>query len=75
MEIRGAIEKNRNALQDKQVSYQKELEKLNLGGKTFKTLFSSNEGIVNRITELTHKISKNDKEIECLDVYLKILVL
>jgi hypothetical protein len=75
VEIRGQIEKNRNALQDKRVSYQKELEKLNLGGKSFKTLFSSNEGKVNRITELTRKISNGEKEIECLDLYLKILVL
>lgn len=75
VEIRGQIEKNRNALQEKRVSHQKELEKLNLGGKSFKTLFSSNEGKVNRITELTHKISKGEKEIECLDLYLKILVL
>ena len=48
---------------------------MNLGKTSLKTLFSSKEGKVNRITELTHKISNGDKEIECLQLYLKILVL
>jgi hypothetical protein len=40
----------------KRESYQKELEQLNQGKSSIKTFFSSKEGKVNRITELTHKI-------------------
>jgi len=59
----------------KREAHQKELEQLNLGKSSLKTFFSSKEGKVNRITELTHKISNGEKEIECLDLYLKIIVL
>lgn len=38
------------------------------------TLFSK-DGKVARITELTRKISGGEKEIECLDLYLRILIL
>jgi hypothetical protein len=48
---------------------------LNQGKSTLKTLFTSKDGKVNRITELTNKISGGEKEIECLELYLKILVL
>lgn len=75
VEIRGQIEQNKNAAMDRKIAHQKELEKLNLGKTTLKTLLSSKEGKVNRITELNNKISGGDKEIECLNLYLKILVL
>lgn len=48
---------------------------MNQGKSTLKTLFTSKDGKVNRITELTNKISGGEKEIECLELYLKILVL
>jgi hypothetical protein len=54
---------------------QKDLEKLNQGKTTLSTLFSSKDGKVNKITELTRKISSGEKEIECLDQYLRILAL
>ena len=38
-------------------------------------MFASKDGKVTRITDLTRKISTGEKEIECLDLYLRILVL
>jgi hypothetical protein len=75
VEVRGTIDKLRMQCIEKRVNRQKELEKLNQGKTSFKTLLSSKEGKVNRITELTRKISGGEKEIECLDLYLKILVM
>jgi hypothetical protein len=60
---------------EKKQDRQKDLEKLNQGKTTFSTLFSSKDGKVNKITELTRKISSGEKEIECLDQYLRILAL
>ena len=65
----------RTALFKKRESNQKELELLNQGKSSIKTLFSTKEGKVNRITQLTHKIQNGEKEIECLDLYLRIIVL
>ena len=60
---------------EKKQDRQKDLEKLNQGKTTLSTLFSSKDGKVNKITELTRKISSGEKEIECLDQYLRILAL
>ena len=59
----------------KKKNYQAELEKLNLGKSTLKTLFTTKDGKVTRITELTRKLSNGEKEIECLDAYLRVIVL
>lgn len=75
VEIRGQIEALRVSKAKKRENYQKELEQLNQGKSSFKTLFSSKEGKVNRITELTHKISNGEKELDAFDLYLKIIVL
>ena len=75
VELRGQLEQQKNALYDKRVANQKELNNLNLGKSSIKTIFATKEGKVNRITELGHKITSGDKEIECMELYLKILVL
>jgi hypothetical protein len=59
----------------KKESYQSELDKLNVGKTSFKTLFSTKDGKVTRITELSRKITEIQKEIECLDSYLRLIVL
>jgi len=75
VEIRGQIEIMRGNLQKKRESYQKELEQLNQGKSSLKSFFSTKEGKVNRITVLTHKIENGEKEIMCLEAYLRIVVL
>lgn len=75
VEIRSQIETLKISKIKKRENNQKELEQLNQGKSTFKSFFSSKEGKVNRITELTHKISNGEQEIDALDLYLKIIVL
>ena len=69
------METRRHEQLSKKQARQKELERLNQGKSTLKTLFSSSDGKVNRITVLTRKIATGEKEIECLDLYLRILAL
>ncbi len=45
------------------------------GKDTFKSLFRSKEGKVNKITELTENIAKAERDIECLDLLYKIVIL
>lgn len=45
------------------------------GKDTFKSFFRSKESKINKITELTDAISRADREIECLDLLYKIVVL
>ncbi len=75
VEMRSQIEQLKLSKIKKRENHQKELEQLNQGKSSLKTFFSSKEGKVNRITELTHKISNGEKEIDALDLFLKIIVL
>ena len=75
VEMRSQIEQLKLSKIKKRENHQKELEQLNQGKSSLKTFFSSKEGKVNRITELTHKISNGEKEIDSLDLFLKIIVL
>ena len=45
------------------------------GKQTLKSFFMTKEGKVNMITELTNSISSAERDIECLDVLHKIVVL
>ena len=45
------------------------------GKETFKSFFRSKEGKINKITELTESIQRADRDIECLDLLYKIVVL
>lgn len=56
-EIRSRIDK-------KKKEDQATLEKLNSGGKTLKTLFKSQSGKQEEITNLTNMIATNEKEVE-----------
>jgi len=42
-----------------------ELNKLNVGKSTIKSVFMSKENKLSRITELTNQISFAEKDIEC----------
>jgi len=45
------------------------------GKDTLKSFFRSKEGKITKITKLTEEISRADREIECLDLLYKIVVL
>ena len=51
------------------------VRKMKDGKDTFKSLFRSKEGKVNKITELTENIARAERDIECLDLLYKIVVL
>mmetsp|Transcript_15043 Transcript_15043/g.14619 ORF Transcript_15043/g.14619 Transcript_15043/m.14619 type:complete len:114 (+) Transcript_15043:1676-2017(+) len=48
---------------------------MNQGKNTIGSIFMTNGGKVSKITELTHNIQNADKEIECFDVFIKVMVL
>ena len=52
-----------------------ELQKMQEGKDTFKSFFMSKEGKVNKITDLTNSITNSEKDIECLGLLHKIVVL
>ncbi len=56
-------------------SNKKDLDKLNTGKNTLTTMFMSKDGKVNKITSLTRVISQSEKELECMNLFLKICVL
>eukprot|EP00347_Sterkiella_histriomuscorum_P020499 403337564 len=70
-----ALETKKQKRLNKKESNQKDLNKLNNGKNTLKTIFLSQDSKVNKITYLTHSISEAEKQIECFDLYLKIIVL
>ena len=56
IEGRSQMDLNREKSILKKQSNHKDLEKLNKGKKTIKTIFMTKNGRVNKITDLTHKI-------------------
>lgn len=75
IEIRHQLQQKRSSHVQKNLDFQAELEKLNQGKNSLKTLFSTKDGKVSRITELTRKIADGQKEVECLDAYLRLVIL
>ena len=45
------------------------------GKNSFRTFFMSKDSKISRITELTNSISATERDIECLDLLHKIIVL
>lgn len=52
-----------------------ELNKLNVGKSTIKSVFMTKENKLSRITELTNQISFAEKDIECYMMLTKITIL
>ena len=69
------LESKRFSILQRKQNKQKELDKLRSGKSTMKTLFKSQNSIVNSITNLTREIQNIDKEIECYDIYIKTLTI
>ena len=75
IEQKGVQEALRHERNMKKVKREKELTKLSAGKNTFKSLLMSKNSKVNRITELTRKIQDSEKQLECMDVYLKMVAI
>ena len=75
IETKSELEGKSFSILQRRQTKQKELDKLKSGKNTIKTVFKSQNSIVNSITNLTREIATIDKEIECYDVYIRTLVL
>ena len=75
IEMKSELESRRFSINLRKQQKQKELDKLKSGKSTMKTMFKSQNSIVNSITNLTREIASQEKEIECYDIYIKTLVI
>lgn len=64
---------HRGKLESKKKANNDELNKLNAGKKTFKTLFTSKSGTQTKITTLSAQISQLEKDIEEMDKLVKMI--
>ena len=69
------MEKRKVAKVKQRNSDMEEVRSMKDGKDTIRSFFRSKEGKVNKITELSEAISKADRDIECLDLLFKIVVL
>ncbi len=75
IEMKSELESRRFSINLRKQQKQKELDKLKSGKSSMKTMFKSQNSIVNSITNLTREIASSEKEIECYDIYIKTLVI
>ncbi len=69
------MEKRKHAKIKQRNSDSETLRTLKDGKDTFTSFFRSKEGKINKITELTENVAKAERDIECLDLLHKIVVL
>ena len=70
---RDKVMQTKNKIESKKKADTEELNKLNAGKKTFKTLFKSSSGKQAKITVLSSNISQSEKDIEEYDKLLKMI--
>jgi hypothetical protein len=75
IETKSDLEGRRFSLNQRKQQKQRELDKLKSGKSSMKTMFKSQNSIVNSITNLTREIANTEKEIECYDIYIKTLII
>jgi len=75
IETKSDLEGRRFSLNQRKQQKQRELDKLKSGKSSMKTMFKSQNSIVNSITNLTRDIANTEKEIECYDIYIKTLII
>ena len=68
IETKSDLEGKRFTLNQRKQQKQRELDKLKSGKSSMKTMFKSQNSIVNSITNLTREIANTEKEIECYDI-------
>mmetsp|Transcript_41434 Transcript_41434/g.47777 ORF Transcript_41434/g.47777 Transcript_41434/m.47777 type:complete len:137 (+) Transcript_41434:1018-1428(+) len=73
IEGRNRTLQHKNKLESKKKADTEELNKLNAGKKTLKTLFKSSSGKQAKITVLSSSISQAEKDIEEFDKVLKMI--
>ena len=69
------MEKRRQSKVSQRNDDKEELFKLKEGQNTLRSLFMGKDSKINRITELTNSIQNAEKDIECLSLLHKIIVL
>ena len=69
------MEKRKIAKVKQRNSDMEEMRAMKDGKDTFRSFFRSKEGKINKITELSEAIQRADRDIECLDLLYKIVVL
>ena len=69
------MEKRKVAKVKQRNSDMEEMRAMKDGKDTFRSFFRSKEGKINKITELSESIQRADRDIECLDLLYKIVVL
>lgn len=69
------MEKRKIAKKKQRNSDMEEMRTMKDGKDTFRSFFRSKEGKINKITELSESIQRADRDIECLDLLYKIVVL
>ncbi|CDW81866.1 px domain containing protein [Stylonychia lemnae] len=75
VDAKSTLERERIRYHSKKTEDSRDLEKLRRGKKTLKTMFLTKKGQVDKITTLNQKVNEADKQIECFDLYYKIIVL
>ena len=75
IEKKNEMDKRRIEAQKKQAQNKTELQSMKEGKDSVKTLFMGKNSKINRITALTKKILDSDRDIECLALVHKIIVL
>ena len=69
------MDKRRQEKIRKRDSDKNELYNLREGKESFRTFFMRKDSKISRITDLTNRIINNERDIECLDLHNKIVVL
>ena len=75
IERRDDMEKRKVAKVKQRNADMEEVRQMKDGKDTLKSFFRSKEGKISKITKLTDEIQRADREIECLDLLYKIVVL
>ena len=69
------MEKRKIAKSKQRNADMEEVRSMKDGKDTIKSFFRSKEGKINKITTLSEAITRADRDIECLDLLYKIVVL
>ena len=75
IEKKNEMDKRRGNALNKQKQATEDLQKMKDGKDTLKTFFMGKDSKINKITALTNKIINSDRDIECLSLLHKIIVL
>ena len=75
VDAKSDLDDKKHSILQRRANKQKDLDKLKQGKGGIKTMFKSQNSIVNSITNLTREIQTIDRELECYEAYIKVLTL